>query len=120
MAGSRPRTWRSPSARSTAGCGEALDGKPPNDAAAVPAAELDRLVTTVAQDVGAAEGGTLHDQREAIAPPSGKRQRITGTRRSSNACAPPLDAGRPQDDRGAHRTRVPDGVIGSAARRCLP
>ena len=67
MAGSSPAdlavTFRSIDRRLR----EALDGSPPNDAAAVPAAELDRLVTTVAQDVGAAGGGTLHDRGEAIA-----------------------------------------------------
>ena len=56
MAGSSPAdlavTFRSIDRRLR----EALDGKPPNDAAAVPAAELERLVTTVAQDVGAADG----------------------------------------------------------------
>ena len=72
MAGSSPAdlavTFRSIDRRLR----EALDGKPPNDAAAVPAAELERLVTTVAQDVGAADGGTLHDRGEAIAAAIGK------------------------------------------------
>jgi hypothetical protein len=67
MAGSTPAdlavTFRSIDRRLR----EALDGGPPNDAAEVPVAELDRLMTTVAQDVGAAEGGTLQERGDAIA-----------------------------------------------------
>jgi hypothetical protein len=67
MAGSTPAdlavTFRSIDRRLR----EALDGEPPNDAAAVPVAELDRLVTTVAHDLGAAAGETLHERGDAIA-----------------------------------------------------
>jgi hypothetical protein len=67
MAGSTPAdlavTFRSIDRRLR----EALDGEPPNDAAAAPVAELDHLVTTVAQDVGAAAGGTLRERGDAIA-----------------------------------------------------
>jgi hypothetical protein len=67
MAGSSPSdlavTFRSVDRRLR----EALEGEPPNDDAAGPVAELDRLVTTVAQDIGAAGGGSLHERGDAIA-----------------------------------------------------
>jgi hypothetical protein len=67
MAGSSPAdlavTFRSIDRRLR----EALEDRPPNDEAAAPVAELDRLVTTVAEDIGAAGGGSVHDRGEAIA-----------------------------------------------------
>ncbi len=67
MAGSSPAdlavTFRSVDRRLR----EALEGEPPNDDAAGPVAELHHLVTTVAQDVGAAGGSSLQEHGDAIA-----------------------------------------------------
>ena len=72
MAGSSPAdlavTFRSIDRRQR----EALQDEPPNDAAAAPVAELDRLVTTVAQDVGTPDGGSLQERGDAIAAAIGR------------------------------------------------